>query len=145
MPSTVRPSPAGARHPALHVLFGRHAPLPRICPRTDTRPSSDTSPDGPTVAAEGRRAPPRPGQPFLSAPRASHPLEVCRLYNANMCRYARCRHAHVCAHCHLPHPVSECDRAREDNHGHPRTPLPPPRTWGGPQLNYSSLRCKLGA
>ena len=26
-----------------------------------------------TLALEGRRAPPRPGQPFLSAPRASHP------------------------------------------------------------------------
>ena len=46
-------------------------------------------------------------------------IEVCNLFNTdrgNICRYPRCRYAHVCAFrwCRGPHPKSECPGKKAD-------------------------------
>lgn len=36
--------------------------------------------------------------------------EVCRSFNANKCKYARCRFRHVCSNCEGQHAVTSCTR-----------------------------------
>ena len=54
------------------------------------------------------------------------PGEVCRLWNANNCRFARCRYRHACSICGDPHPATACPR-KPSASGTPtegRPPLP---------------------
>ena len=37
--------------------------------------------------------------------------EVCRLYNANSCRYPKCRYRHNCSVCGENHPATSCPKA----------------------------------
>lgn len=61
---------------------------------------------------------PRPTIPQAPAPSA----EYCRLFNQVRCRSRRCRYAHLCLNCSLPHPELVCPtKGRRD-----RSPPPPP-------------------
>ena len=58
--------------------------------------------------------------------------EICRLFNSergNMCRYSKCRYAHVCMNkgCHGRHPASEYTM-RSGLGKRPRSPPPPRRS-----------------
>ena len=47
----------------------------------------------------------------------SSSTQICRLWNANRCRFPRCRYRHVCSSCGETHPFVSCprnDRKRED-------------------------------
>ena len=42
---------------------------------------------------------------------AAGPLQqICQLWNANRCRFQRCRHRHVCSGCREAHPVVSCPK-----------------------------------
>ena len=63
------------------------------------------------VAPKPRQETPNanPAQPFPSAQVGIAPAkEVCRNYNENRCRFARCRFQHICKECHGPHPLVFC-------------------------------------
>ena len=67
--------------------------------------------------------------PHSACPRAPRPAatqDICRLFNANMCRFQRCKYAHICSRCRLPHPAADCDRSHSSARS--RTPPPAPRT-----------------
>lgn len=45
---------------------------------------------------------------------------TCNLWNANRCRFTRCRFRHVCSGCGEPHPVVSCPRREVKREDHPR-------------------------
>ena len=89
-------------------------------------PASGNQPTAWGATSDLRRAASRPIQPARAAPRPAVTQDICRLFNANMCRFQRCKYAHICSRCHLPHPAVDCDRSHGSARS--RTPLPAPRT-----------------
>ena len=77
---------------------------------------------------------PQPRPPARQLPAVQPParqmntVEICRLFNAGACRFPRCRYAHICARCRLPHPATECSDRRRFTGGPPPPPPAPPRS-----------------
>ena len=67
------------------------------------------------------------------------PKEVCCNYNANRCRFPRCRYIHACTNCGGPHPALSCSVRRFPDRGPPPQSRPPPRPRQG-QPAYRSLQ-----
>ena len=44
----------------------------------------------------------------LASQKSPTTQEVCRTYNANRCRYSRCRYRHICSDCGAGHPALNC-------------------------------------
>ena len=70
--------------------------------RASRSPLLDTSrPMGPPSLPSSR--------PSYSRPQTPSGVEICRLFNhpgGSQCRFPTCRHAHLCARCHRPHPAA---------------------------------------
>ena len=59
----------------------------------------------PLTALDGRRPPSRAIYHTNPASRLIPVPKICRLYNSTGCRHFRCKYAHVCACCRMPHPA----------------------------------------
>ena len=53
---------------------------------------------------------PLPYAPLPASPQGPTRNQVCRSYNENRCRFARCRYLHICSSCTAPHPATACPR-----------------------------------
>ena len=73
------------------------------------------------------------GHYSMAAPQGtSTQREVCRNFNDNRCRFARCRFQHVCQDCGGPHPAGFCPRrAGPTGVGQPSRGRPPSRFRAG--------------
>ena len=59
--------------------------------------------------------------PYPAGEPTSHPAqEICNLYNQERCTYRRCKRAHICLGCSLPHPLTRCPQQQAVPLGHPR-------------------------
>ena len=61
----------------------------------------------PPMALDGRRPPSRAIYHTNPASRLIPVPKICRLYNSTGCRHFRCKYAHVCACCRMPHPAPQ--------------------------------------
>ena len=83
-------------------------------------------------------------QPSLaSLPKPTNQQEVCRNFNANRCRFIRCRYSHICSECLGPHAAFHCPQrqAALTNRGVPgwsRVPSQPRPGRTHPYLPSSS-------
>ena len=102
------------------AFTGRAKNIPR-CPHClgedHAAPSCPHNPNPPMVGwiPDPRQFSALQGQPkTLTSSR-----EVCRNYNENRCRFARCRYLHTCQLCSGPHPMMLCPRNTAENSGGP--------------------------
>ena len=88
------------------------------CPRNPNRPFLGWYPDVSTWPAAMHGPPQR-------LPLGGPTQEVCRRFNEQKCKFARCKYGHVCLQCGGPHPRRECtqrSRSRSPLRSHGQGP-----------------------
>ena len=98
------------------AFTGRAKMIPR-CPHCLCEDHAGAScPHNPNPVIWGWLPNPSAGQvPPLTQPQISQGWSqpgptICRNYNDNRCRFARCRYQHICLECLGPHPAATCPR-----------------------------------